>query len=79
MNLLVTGGCGFIGSNFVRQRLRRRLPRSPAGQPRSSHLCRKSGKLVDMAGDARYVFARGDIGDETWWPGCLPTTPSMRW
>jgi len=21
MNLLVTGGCGFIGSNFIRQRL----------------------------------------------------------
>jgi dTDP-glucose 4,6-dehydratase len=21
MNILVTGGCGFIGSNFIRQRL----------------------------------------------------------
>jgi dTDP-glucose 4,6-dehydratase len=64
MNLLVTGGCGFIGSNFVRQRLVE--PGSPlrtlvnldkltyAGNP---------ANLADLASDPRYVFVHGDIGD----------------
>ncbi len=65
MNLLVTGGCGFIGSNFVRQRLLesgspvRRLVNldklTYAGNP---------ANLADLAGDPRYVFVQGDIGDE---------------
>ncbi|HEX2101083.1 MAG TPA: dTDP-glucose 4,6-dehydratase [Candidatus Synoicihabitans sp.] len=66
MNLLVTGGCGFIGSNFVRQRLLdtdRTVTRlinldalTYAGNP---------ANLADLADDPRYVFAQGDIGDET--------------
>jgi dTDP-glucose 4,6-dehydratase len=64
MNLLVTGGCGFIGSNFIRQRLAEKssvLHRlvnldalTYAGNP---------ANLTDLAGDPRYVFAHGDIGD----------------
>jgi dTDP-glucose 4,6-dehydratase len=64
MNLLVTGGCGFIGSNFIRQRLAEKdavLHRlvnldalTYAGNP---------ANLADLAGDPRYVFAHGDIGD----------------
>lgn len=66
MNILVTGGCGFIGSNFVRQllldpaRLVRKLVNldklTYAGNP---------ANLADVAGDERYVFVQGDIGDET--------------
>ncbi|HVU24471.1 MAG TPA: dTDP-glucose 4,6-dehydratase [Opitutus sp.] len=71
MNLLVTGGCGFIGSNFIRQRL-------TASGSRLSALGSQLGKLVnldaltyagnpanlaDLAADARYVFVQGDIGD----------------
>ncbi len=64
MNILVTGGCGFIGSNFVRQRLTEKG--SPlrclvnldkltyAGNP---------ANLADLAHDPRYVFVQGDIGD----------------
>jgi dTDP-glucose 4,6-dehydratase len=65
MNLLVTGGCGFIGSNFIRQRLLEKgssvaklvnLDKlTYAGNP---------ANLADLAGDPRYVFAQGDIGDE---------------
>ncbi len=64
MNLLVTGGCGFIGSNFIRQRL---LEKSSAlaklvnldaltyaGNP---------ANLADLAADPRYLFAHGSIAD----------------
>jgi dTDP-glucose 4,6-dehydratase len=64
MNLLVTGGCGFIGSNFIRQRLAGADPAltklvnldklTYAGNP---------SNLADLAGDPRYVFVQGDIGD----------------
>jgi dTDP-glucose 4,6-dehydratase len=59
-NILITGGCGFIGSNFVRLALKK-LPGSRlvnldkltyAGNPRS---------LADVENDPRYRFVRGDI------------------
>ena len=72
MNLLVTGGCGFIGSNFIRQRLLeagsplRRLVNldalTYAGNP---------ANLADLAGDPRYRFAHGDIGDAALVPRLL--------
>jgi dTDP-glucose 4,6-dehydratase len=65
MNLLVTGGCGFIGSNFVRQRLRETA--SPVARLVNLDLLTYAGNpanLADVAGDPRYVFMRGDIGDE---------------
>jgi dTDP-glucose 4,6-dehydratase len=61
-NILITGGCGFIGSNFVRLALKR-LPGcrlvnldklTYAGNPRS---------LADIEIDPRYRFVRGDICD----------------
>ena len=64
MNLLVTGGCGFIGANFVRQRL------TEAGSPLrrlvNLDLLTYAGNpanLADLASDPRYVFVHGDIGD----------------
>ncbi len=62
MKVLVTGGAGFIGSNFVRLLLSARRDveivnldkLTYAGNPES---------LADVANDARYQFIRGDITD----------------
>lgn len=64
MNLLVTGGCGFIGSNFVRQRLLE--PGSTLTKLVNLDALTYAGNpanLADLASDPRYVFAQGDIGD----------------
>jgi len=64
MNLLVTGGCGFIGSNFIRQRLLE--PGSPLTRLVNLDALTYAGNpanLADLADDPRYVFAHGDIGD----------------
>ena len=62
MKLLVTGGLGFIGSNFIRHVLSTRIGvrvtnldlRTYAGNPES---------VKDLARDPRYRWVRGDIAD----------------
>jgi dTDP-glucose 4,6-dehydratase len=59
MNVLVTGGCGFIGSNFIRYLL---------GKHPSYHIVNLDKltyagnlrNLEDVAGSPRYVFVKGD-------------------
>jgi dTDP-glucose 4,6-dehydratase len=66
MNLLVTGGCGFIGSNFIRQRLTE--ANSPLQKLVNLDKLTYAGNpanLADLADDPRYVFVHGDIGDPT--------------
>jgi len=65
MNILVTGGCGFIGSNFIRQRLTE--SGSPLEKLVNLDLLTYAGNpanLADLASDPRYIFQQGDIGDE---------------
>ena len=65
MHLLVTGGAGFIGSNFIRFM----LSRYPAYRITNLDALTYAGNLenlADIAGqynDTRYRFVRGDIGD----------------
>lgn len=61
--ILVTGGMGFIGSNFIRHLLAVHVDvrvvnldkLTYAGNPRN---------LADLAGNRRYIFVRGDVCDE---------------
>jgi dTDP-glucose 4,6-dehydratase len=62
MRLLVTGGLGFIGSNFIRQVLADR----PGWSVVNLDLCTYAGNpanLADVADRPGYRFVRGDIAD----------------
>jgi dTDP-glucose 4,6-dehydratase len=64
MNLLVTGGAGFIGSNFIRYW----LERYPDDRVLNLDLLTYAGNLASLADVAarfgdRYTFVRGDIGN----------------
>ncbi|MFY2557695.1 dTDP-glucose 4,6-dehydratase [Corallococcus terminator] len=62
MNVLVTGGCGFIGSNLVRY-LRRERPEWTVVNLDQLTYAGNLENLSDLEGDPRHVFVRGDIGD----------------
>lgn len=64
MNLLVTGGAGFIGSNFIRQRLlEKNSPLTKLVNLDALTYAGNPANLADLAKDPRYVFAHGSIGD----------------
>ena len=64
MNVLVTGGCGFIGSNLVRH-LRAQRPQWTVVDLDLLTYAGNLENLADLEGDPRHVFVRGDIGDRT--------------
>src|SRR5262245_20050227 len=60
--ILVTGGCGFIGSNYVRLL----LATDTEARVINYDLLTYAGNLAnlaDLAGDTRYRFVHGDITD----------------
>lgn len=62
MRLLVTGGLGFIGSNFIRQMLEEHPGESIVNLDKITYAGNPEN-LKDIAGDPRYTFVRGDICD----------------
>jgi dTDP-glucose 4,6-dehydratase len=62
MNLLVTGGCGFIGSNFVR-RQRQRHPGDRVVVLDALTYAGNPANLADLRDDPGLVLVRGDICD----------------
>ncbi|MDX2132475.1 MAG: dTDP-glucose 4,6-dehydratase [Planctomycetota bacterium] len=61
-SILVTGGCGFIGSNFVRF-VRRHRPDTAVINLDSLTYSGNAENLADLAQDTRYRFVHGDICD----------------
>jgi dTDP-glucose 4,6-dehydratase len=62
MNILVTGGCGFIGSNFIRYFLREHPSASIFNLDKLTY-AGNPANLRDIERDARYHFIHGDICD----------------
>ncbi|HZP27124.1 MAG TPA: GDP-mannose 4,6-dehydratase, partial [Dehalococcoidia bacterium] len=60
--LLVTGGCGFIGSNFILYLLRAYPDASVINLDKLTYASNPEN-LRDVAADPRYRFVRGDICD----------------
>ncbi|MCB0323423.1 MAG: dTDP-glucose 4,6-dehydratase, partial [Bdellovibrionales bacterium] len=66
MRILVTGGAGFIGSNFVRWLLERDGTQYPVERVVVLDALTYAGNLANLLGlesDARFRFVRGDIRD----------------
>jgi len=65
MNYFVTGGAGFIGSNYVRMLLRDQL--GPANKVKVFDKLTYAGSLdnlIEVSNDSRFTFIEGDICDE---------------
>jgi len=63
LRLLVTGGCGFIGSNFIRYMFQAHPGVSVTNLDKLTYAGNPEN-LRDVAGEFDYTFARGDICDE---------------
>lgn len=63
MNLLITGGAGFIGSNFIRYWMREHPTDSITNLDLLTY-AGNLGSLKDISGNSRYTFVQGDIRDE---------------
>ena len=61
MKLLVCGGAGFIGSNFVRQRVARARRRRHGA--RQAHVRRREENLADLRDAPGFAFVHGGIED----------------
>jgi dTDP-glucose 4,6-dehydratase len=60
--ILVTGGAGFIGSNFVQDWLQQ--SDEPVINLDKLTYAGNMGNLTSLSGDPRHIFVKGDIGDQ---------------
>ncbi len=66
ITILVTGGCGFIGSNFIRHVLKNRAEAAVINLDKLTY-AGNLANLSDVEGEfapSRYQFIKGDIGDK---------------
>ena len=63
MRILVTGGCGFIGANFIHLVLEKYKDVRVLNLDKLTY-CGNQENLQDVANDERYSFVEGDICDE---------------
>ena len=71
MRILVTGGAGFIGSNFIRHVLTTQPDVRITNYDKLTY-AGNLASLADVADDARYAFVRGDINDDALLTEVLP-------
>ncbi len=76
MRLLVTGGCGFIGTNFIYHVLEGHPDWSVVNLDKLTYAGNRANllpleKASDKAGDGRYAFVQGDIADPELVPALL--------
>ena len=62
MKLFVTGGAGFVGSNFICRALESNRDYSVVNYDKLTYAANLAN-LKSVADDLRYRFVRGDIGD----------------
>ncbi len=80
MKILVTGGAGFIGSNFVRRTLQDAYPGLEGAEVVVLDALTYSGNLENLAPVAssdRYSFVHGDIRDSALLDQLLPTVDAV--
>jgi len=63
MKLLITGGCGFIGSNFIKYMFKKHPAYKIVNLDKLTY-CGNPDNLRDIERDLRYTFIKGDICDK---------------